>query len=209
MLELTKDSIPKTLGVMALLTSVGMLALVGFGVADAIFNGMLGEVPLAALTYAFPILIGSSAIGVGLSVGAEAVLAPVVGQGDALRNAEGGNSAPKFRNRALDYSIGCDGLDGGALPALDGCLNRGTAGYALHQSLASRYAAFLIVALVQGGLARTIGDPQTPAIVMVIAALLNIGLDPILIFGIDGWVPAYGFEGAAYATLATKVLAGA
>ena len=85
MLELTKDSIPKTLGVMALLTSVGMLALVGFGVADAIFVGMLGEVPLAALTYAFPILIGSSAIGVGLSVGAEAVLAPVVGQGDAVR----------------------------------------------------------------------------------------------------------------------------
>ena len=54
LLELTKDSIPKTLGVMALLTSVGMLALVGFGVADAIFVGMLGEVPLAALTYAFP-----------------------------------------------------------------------------------------------------------------------------------------------------------
>ena len=72
-------------------------------------------------------------IGVGLSVGAEAVLAPVVGQGDA-QNAEGGNSAPS-RNAALDYSIGCDGLDSGALPALDGCLNRGgTAGYALHQS---------------------------------------------------------------------------
>ena len=82
LLELTKDPIPKTLGLMALLTSLGMLALVGFGVADALFVGMLGEVPLAALTYAFPVLVGSSAVGVGLGIGAEAVLAPVVGRGD-------------------------------------------------------------------------------------------------------------------------------
>ena len=82
LLELTKDPIPKTLGLMALLTSLGMLALVGFGVADALFVGMLGEAPLAALTYAFPVMVGSSAVGVGLGIGAEAVLAPVVGRGD-------------------------------------------------------------------------------------------------------------------------------
>ena len=208
LLELTKDPIPKTLGLMALLTSLGMLALVGFGVADALFVGMLGEVPLAALTYAFPVLVGSSAVGVGLGIGAEAVLAPVVGRGDKT-------AIQRTATQLLVFATGLSIVLSAAMalmatpyPLWMGANHEVAPLVTLYINLWLLSTPPLIVALVGGGMARTIGDPQTPAIVMVICALLNIALDPLLIFGLDGWVPAYGFEGAAYATLATKVLAG-
>ena len=209
MLELTKDSIPKTLGVMALLTSVGMLALVGFGVADALFVGMLGEGPLAALTYSFPILIGSSAVGVGLGVGSEAVFAPIVGRGNQDEIRRVGTQLMAFATGLAVVLSGLMALVAEPYPIWMGASADVAPLVTLYIELWLLGTPPLIVALVGGGLARTIGDPKTPAVVMVLAALLNIGLDPILIFGIEGWVPAYGFEGAAYATLATKILAGA
>ena len=157
----------------------------------------------------FPILIGSSAIGVGLSVGAEAVLAPVVGQGDAVKTRQVATQLLSFATALSIILSAAMALMATPYPHWMGASPEVAPLVTLYINLWLLGTPPLIVALVGGGLARTIGDPQTPAIVMVIAALLNIGLDPILIFGIDGWVPAYGFEGAAYATLATKVLAGA
>lgn len=44
------------------------------------------------------------------------------------------------------------------------------------------------------------GKTRLVTIVVIVANLVNIGLDTILIFGIDGWIPSYGVKGAAIAT---------
>jgi len=51
------------------------------------------------------------------------------------------------------------------------------------------------------------GETKTPMFMFSIMSLLNIVLDPILIFGI-GIIPAFGIRGAAYASIISEVVSG-
>jgi Na+-driven multidrug efflux pump len=57
--------------------------------------------------------------------------------------------------------------------------------------------------MVANNILRATGDAIFPSAVMIVATLVNIVLDPILIFGL-GPIPAMGVEGAAWATLAAR-----
>ena len=52
------------------------------------------------------------------------------------------------------------------------------------------------------------GDTRTPMVASVIGNVLNIALDPLLIFGL-GPVPALGIAGAAWATVISQIVGGA
>ncbi|MCH9780881.1 MAG: MATE family efflux transporter [Alphaproteobacteria bacterium] len=56
------------------------------------------------------------------------------------------------------------------------------------------------LAIFCDSLLRAYGDAKTPGILMTVGTLINLGLDPVLIFGIEGFVPALGVAGAAWAT---------
>ena len=45
-----------------------------------------------------------------------------------------------------------------------------------------------------------------PMVIAIMGALLNIILDWILVYGIDGWIPAMNIEGAAYASVASQIV---
>ena len=62
------------------------------------------------------------------------------------------------------------------------------------------------VGLVLQTALRSSGDAMTPLIVMAIANLINIELDPILIFGMFG-APRLGVTGSAWATLVSQTVA--
>ncbi len=59
---------------------------------------------------------------------------------------------------------------------------------------------FHMIADSLGAIFRADGDTKSPTIAMVVSTLLNIGLDPIFIFG-WGPIPAMGVTGAALASL--------
>jgi putative MATE family efflux protein len=62
------------------------------------------------------------------------------------------------------------------------------------------FMSFVLRATLQG-----IGDSMTPLIIQIITVVLNIALDPLLIFGI-GPFPALGVAGAAYATVISRAV---
>jgi putative MATE family efflux protein len=66
-------------------------------------------------------------------------------------------------------------------------------------------ALVLVIPMVSNGMLRAAGDTRWPAIIMVIVAVLNAALDPLLIFG-AGPIPALGLKGAAWATLLARVV---
>jgi putative MATE family efflux protein len=64
---------------------------------------------------------------------------------------------------------------------------------------------FLVIPIVGNSAIRATGDTKTPAIIMMVAGLVNIALDPLLIFGI-GPFPRLELEGAAIATVISWAL---
>jgi hypothetical protein len=62
---------------------------------------------------------------------------------------------------------------------------------------------FIVVGMVGMASMRATGDTRLPSMLMILAAVLNVILDPILIFGV-GPVPAMGLNGAAMAALLAR-----
>ena len=63
---------------------------------------------------------------------------------------------------------------------------------------------FVVVGMVGMSCMRATGDTRLPSMLMIIAAVLNIALDPILIFGF-GPIPAMGLNGAGLAALLSRM----
>lgn len=55
------------------------------------------------------------------------------------------------------------------------------------------------------GTFRGLQDTFTPMIIAIVGALLNIVLDFILVYGIDGYIPALNIQGAAYASVLAQI----
>jgi len=72
----------------------------------------------------------------------------------------------------------------------------------IHQYLDVWYlfVALLALPLMCNSAIRATGDTKWPSILMMISGLVNVVLDPILIFGL-GPIPAMGIAGAAWATV--------
>lgn len=208
MFDLTQGRVGATLAKMTMFTTMGMVSILGFALADAYYVGILGKNYLASISYCVPILLFTSGIGVGIGIGAEAILARLVGEGETQKTKEFATNAMVF---ATVVSILFGILGYAIIDEIPVWLETDPALYPLMQQyLVIWFVGIppLVACLVAGSLARALGDAQTPAIVMVVTSLMNAALDPILIFGIEGWVPAMGFEGAAWATLFSRCVAG-
>lgn len=65
---------------------------------------------------------------------------------------------------------------------------------------------FMFIFFIMSGILRGVGDTKTPMIAGVFSGIVNMILDPFLIFG-WGIFPKYGVVGAAYATVVSRVIA--
>lgn len=189
-------------------TILSMVVAASYNLIDAIFVGRLGPEALGALAIAFPIMLLFMAVGQGTGVGATSYISRRLGAGDH----EGANKAAGV---AITLSILIGVLMAAiVLPNLDGLLRLfGASGPVL--PLAKIYmfiiAAFAVVQsglLIIGNLVRAEGNPGLSGVAMIISAVANIILDPILIFGF-GPIPAMGIEGAALATVIAQSIGGA
>lgn len=56
------------------------------------------------------------------------------------------------------------------------------------------------------GIFRGLQNTFWPMIIAAVGAVVNIGLDFLLVYGIEGYIPAMGIEGAAWASLMSQIL---
>ncbi len=184
---------------------IGIVSIILFSLADAYFVSLLGDEPFAALGYGFPILNIYDSVGIGLGVGITAITAQKFGSGDE-------KNARLIMIVALNASfifglilavIGIVAIE----PLFRFLGADGTVLELVRDYMEPAYIAagslFLPLA-VNFGL-RGHGEFMVPSILMIISAILNAGLDPLLIFG-WGFVPGYGIAGAAYASIISRVI---
>ncbi len=177
---------------------VSMLSFTLMAAADAVFVGWLGTASLAAIGIASTALFLVRSFGVGLLSGVRIVVAQRVGAGSH-------GVATRAGWQAL-WVVGALSLASWALLPFasillvalgaEGALLAEASAYLQPRLLAApvSFGLFGLTAWFQGR-----GDTRTPMVANVLANLLNIALDPMLIFGF-GPLPAMGMAGAAWAS---------
>ncbi len=171
-----------------------------YNIVDSIFVARISERALTAASLAFPVQMLMIAVGVGTSVGVNALLSQTLGRKDY---AEAGRAAQT-----------------GTVLSVFSSLVFMIAGMFFSQTLASHFtndpeiasmcAEYLricmvycmgnLVCMVFQRLLQASGKAVLSMVVLASGAITNIILDPIMIFGMFG-CPAMGIKGAAYATV--------
>jgi putative MATE family efflux protein len=184
---------------------LGTIATMSFQLADAYFVAQLGTNELAALAFTFPMLMILHAIALGLGTGVTSVVSRAVGEGDITR-ARILTTDSLFLALLVAVVFAC----GGALAADPLFRAMGAQADVLDHIKEYMYVWFfgmpiMIVPLIANSVIRAYGDAKSPSLIMGGAAVLNIFLDPIFIFG--AWIiPGFGLVGAAYALLISRAV---
>ena len=184
---------------MALPMTISMLVNALYNIVDSFFVAKISEDAMTALSLVFPLQNLMMAVGVGFGIGINAVIAYHLG-------AEEKNQA----DLAAAQGMICSVLHGvvlaaGCYLALKPFLGAFTQS-AQVLDLALRYGRIVVlfgvintIAVAFEKIFQSVGRMRVSMISMMSGCLVNIVLDPILIFGL-GPVPAMGIEGAALAT---------
>ena len=180
--------------------ALGVMSLLGFYLVDSIFVARLGTAPLAAQSFTFPLAFLVIGVQVGIGIAIAALISRAIGAGQQDQ-----------ANRLGALVLTGGGLLLGLLLLLLWLLQAPAfsligASDAIRE-LIRPYWAIQVLAMWVGGvlyfgysLFRAHGNTRFPGLMMVLTSLLNLMLDPILIFGVGDW-DGFGLPGAALASL--------
>ena len=226
-LSLTSGGIGWPLFYLSLPIVVTNLLQVGYNLADTFWLGQYSTEALAAISFGFPMIFLLIALGMGISVAGSVLVAQYIGAGEEAE-AEYAASQTVMYGLVASAILGAVGYAAvgpfitflGASPEVQPL----AAGYmrVISAGLPFMFGFFVFIALMRG-----YGDTVTPMLVMFGSVVLNIAIDPILIFGFEnnplfGMVglrgveaslfaatgyTGSGIEGAAIATVFSRALA--
>ncbi|MFC7018665.1 MATE family efflux transporter [Halomicroarcula sp. GCM10025743] len=205
-LDLTSGDIGRPLLFLSLPIVVTNLLQVAYNLADTFWLGQYSTTALAAISFAFPMIFLLISLGMGLSVAGSVLVAQHTGA-DEHRQAEYAASQTVTFALVASVLLGVAGyFFVGDFLALLGASDQvlpGATGYlqVVSLGLTAMFGFFVFISLMRGA-----GDTVTPMLVMLGTVILNIVLDPFLIFG-WGPFPELGVVGAAIATIFSRGLA--
>ena len=202
----TRGSIGGTMIRNALGMLAGTLAMSGYNLADAYFIGRLpGAEPLAAMGFTFPVIMLAACVFRGLATGMTTTAAHALGARNR-RRAEHLATSGLLLTAGVAFLMGLAGMaTAGPVFALFGA--RGDALVLVREYMDVWYVGSATAALAMAGndLLLCVGAPGTASALMIAGMLVNVVLDPLLIFG-WGPIPAMGMRGAAAATVLSQGL---
>lgn len=179
--------------------AIGVLALLGFQLVDSAFIARLGTAPLAAQSFTFPLSFLIIGIQVGMGIAIAALISRALGAGEEAR-------ARRLSSLVLMAGGGVIGLLAIILWLFHVPIFQLLGADETTLSYIEIYWAPQLLSAWLGALLyfsysvfRAHGDTRLPGKMMVLSSLINLGLDPLLIFGVGDWA-GWGLPGAAWAT---------
>ena len=201
--RLTTGPVGRQLVNMTVPVLFGIFMMMLQGLVDAYFIGRVGDRELAALGFAFPILMIVSSVAIGLGAGTSSVVARAIGAHDH-RRARRLATDSLILSFLITVAICIVGfLTIGPLFRLLGAPEYMISLIAGYMRILYVGVPFVVVGMVGMSSMRATGDTRLPSMLMVLAAIINVILDPILIFGL-GPAPEMGLNGAAMAALIAR-----
>jgi len=181
---------------------------ISYNLVDTFWLGKLGKEALSAPTVSWPMIMLLYSIGMGLSFAGVTLVSQYVGAGEK-----------EYARKTAGYMIGFMLLLAVTISGI---------GYVLAPSILKAmqvpeevlplavsyirviftgipiaFIGFAFISILNG-----IGDTRTPTIIGIISSLVNVVLDPIMIFGWFG-LPPMGVIGAAIATVLSRAIVSA
>jgi putative MATE family efflux protein len=174
-----------------------------YNIVDTFWVARLGYEAIAALTIVFPYQILTMAIGFGTGVGISALVSRRFGERDLeATNHVAGHIFFLSLFWGLLFTFIATSFAGRILVALGATPDIIDAGTQYLVITAYGIPAHMF-ALMTSNVVRGSGDAVKPMVIVLTASVLNIILDPFLIFGI-GPFPELGIRGAAWATVTAQ-----
>ncbi|PSQ27657.1 MATE family efflux transporter [Halobacteriales archaeon QS_9_68_17] len=204
--DLTSGDIAKPLFYLSLPIVVTNLLQTAYNLVDTVWLGRYSTDALAAISFAFPVVFFLISLGLGISIAGSILVAQNTGAGEE-RQAEFAASQTvtfavvasvvlgAFGYVAVEDILRLLGAPADVLPGATAYLE------IISLGMPFMFAFFVFMSLMRG-----YGDTITPMLVMFVTVVVNLALDPLLIFGV-GPFPRMGIEGAGYATVFSRALA--
>lgn len=183
----------------------GMVAIMAASLAETVYISFLGTEELAALGFAFPIVMLIQSTTMGLSVGASSVVSRRFGEG---KRDQGRLVATHSLALALLLSLLIIAIASPILSFVFDFLGADENVCNLSISYVEIWffgLPFFAFAMVASSLMRAMGDIARPGYLMALSALLQIAFGPALIFG-AGEFSGFGLIGAAIAFVLARTI---
>jgi len=201
--DLTNGSVTKNILHLAWPMAVTFMLQVSLNIADTIYVGWYSDLALTAISITFPVIFLIIALASGIGVGVTSFIARLIGSNRI-------DEAKKVAKHGLllAFLMGVFFAIGGIIFSRPLFIFLGAEKELLSMSLQYAYtifigSVFMLFAFIGSSILRGEGDVKTPMKIMVFVNIVNIILDPFLIFGI--WIfPEMGIFGAALATVIAK-----
>lgn len=204
--EILEGPIVKTILVLAIPVMISSALHTGFNIVDTYWLGQLGAAEVGAPTAAWPVLFTFLSIGMGLSTAGVSLVSQHTGAG-------GSEKAEEAAGQVFGFLIIL-----GAVTALIGFFAsphilrllgtpEDTFPHAVsYLRIVSLSMPFVFSYIAFRFLLRGIGDMVRPMLIRAVLVLVNLILDPLLIFG-WAFFPELGVSGAAIATALARTTA--
>lgn len=204
--RLTEGPVSTAIFSLMLPMMLGMMAIVVNNLAAAFFIARVSTEQLAAVSFTFPVSFVIGAIAMSCGVGTSSVVARLLGAGNR-------DEVKRITAHAMLLGLICGivvliiglntidplfrllGADEEMLPVI-------------HRYMRIFYwgGIFLVAPMIANSVLRASGDAKRPAMIMTTAAVVNVIVDPILIFGLFGF-PRMEIEGAALGGVVSNAVA--
>lgn len=177
-----------------------------YNIVDSLFVGKYSESGLTALSIIYPLQLLMIAVAVGTGVGINTAMAHYLGiKNEKKADEYGGIGTPLTLVLWLIFAVLCFFF----MPAYARMSTNSEAvirDVIIYGRIVSVCSIGLFTESIWTKVLQATSDMKTPMIAQIIGALVNIVLDPLLIFGLLG-LPRLGIAGAAIATVIGQIVA--
>lgn len=204
--NLTEGSVRRHLVRLTIPMIWGILAIISFQLVDAYYISLLGTGHLAAISYTFPVTYGIFSLFIGMGVATSSVISRLIGSKE-IETVKRVTSHAIVLVLLVSFLAAAIGIP--LLRPLFSAMGADETEIAMIRSFMLPYflgTFFVSMPVVGNAALRASGDAVVPAIIMTVAAVANMIVDPILIFGMFGF-PRLELFGAAISTVIANFFA--
>lgn len=180
--------------------------MVVFNLVDTFFVSRLGTEELAAMSFTFPAIMFIMSIALGFGIATSSVVSNAIGRGDhhQVQRLTTDSLIISFFIVVVFAVLGLLSMD--PLFRLFGASGQTLILVKQYMFIWYLGVAFVVIPMVGNNAIRACGDTLFPSLIMIISMLVNLVLDPLLIFGLCGF-PRLELKGAAIATVIARGVA--